>query len=299
MNKNSVPSLVVSGQRNDASSVIHITCLPESIHFRTCCTPQMCEHISLQKTIDKYLFPSQMTVACTEVLPPHHLHRLFIIRLPNGSRCILKMSPAPNILMLRHETGLLEREASILLFLADSNLPIPQALRYEAQSSSVASPFLLTSHLPGLKYSEALPYLSRIEKTSIEAQLTSIRLHISQHSSGKFGLVHDTRSRNLDGAHGSWSEAFSAMMENVLQDGEDMMVNIAYFEIRGALERSRSCLDEITEPSLVVLGLRKAENVLIDRRTNKVVGLLDLGMALWGDPAMGNIEGKTDVRSLL
>ena len=89
------------------------------------------------------------------------------------------------------------------------------------------------------------------------------------------------------------------MMESVLQDGEDMMVNIAYFEIRSVLRRLGGYLDEIVEPNLVVLGLGKPENVLIDRTTNKVVGLLDLSMAVWGDSAMGNIEGKSDARSLL
>ena len=84
-----------------------------------------------------------------------------------------------------------------------------------------------------------------------------------------------------------------------MQDGEDMMVNISYFDIRKALSGWGSYLDEITEARLVVLGLGKPENVLIERRTNEVVGLLDFGTAVWGDPAMGTSVGKSDIRSLL
>ena len=45
-------------------------------------------------------------------------------------------------------------------------------------------------------------------------------------------------------------------------------------------------LDEVREARLVVLGLGRSENVLIDRRTNGVTGLLDFGQAVWGDPAL-------------
>lgn len=89
------------------------------------------------------------------------------------------------------------------------------------------------------------------------------------------------------------------MLEDVLRDGEDMMVNIPYFKIREALSKWGSHLDGVSEAKLVVLGLDNPENVLIERRTNEVVGLLDFGMAVWGDPAMATSKGHSDIKSLL
>lgn len=300
MMKIACQTLMGPGSQDGASPFIHITpSHHNTIISRLSKAPPMSQSISFQKTINKVLIPSEMTVSCMEVLPSHHLHRLIIIHLSDTSRLIVKISPSSSTLLLRYELDLLEREAETLLFLANSNLPVPQILKYEPRSCFLDSPFLLTSYLPGLKYSEALPYLSRSEKRSIEAQLRSLRLSISQYSSSNFGLVGYPRLSRTSGAYTSWREAFTAMMESVLWDGEDVMVNIAYFEIREVLKRLGHCLDEVIEPNLVILGLGKPENVLIDRRTNKVVGLLDLCMAVWGDPAMGNIEGKTDAKSLL
>lgn len=105
---------------------------------------------------------------------------------------------------------------------------------------------------------------------------------------GKSGAIYKT-----------WREAFIAMVESVMQDGEDMKVNLSYFKIREALSKWGIYLDDITAARLVILGMERPENVLIERRTNKVVGMLDFGVAVWGDPAMGTSQGNSDIRSLL
>ena len=256
-------------------------------------------HTTFQKMIDSILLSPQLSILNVEDRSQHHLHRLIAIHLSNESQFIFKISPPSNTLLLRHERQLLQGEAAALLTLAKSTLPIPQVLKYEPDGAQLGSPFLLIDYLPGLKYSEALPYLSRSERLTIEAQLRSLHLIISQYSSPTFGLAGYVGLGRVGGEHRSWREAFTAMLESVMQDGEDMMVNISYFDIRGALSRWGGCLDEVTQAKLVVLGLGKPENVLIDRRTTEVVGLLDFGMAVWGDPAMARIEGKTDIRSLL
>ena len=82
-------------------------------------------------------------------------------------------------------------------------------------------------------------------------------------------------------------------------DGEDIMVNIPYFAIREAISRWESYLDDVTEARLVVPDLSKPENVLIDRKSNMVTGVLDFGGAVWGDVAMTKHERADDIKSLL
>ena len=275
----------------------HLTMFCPSPHLLF--PPQISKPSGLQKMINSILLPPQPSILTLEDLPKNHLHRLVAIHLSNGSQVILKISPPSNTLLLRHERYLLQGEFATLLTLAKSHLPIPQVLKYEPNDTQLGSSFLLTSYLPGLKYSEALPYLAHSEKTTIETQLRSLRMIISQHSSSSFGPVGQVRLDGMGAGRKSWREAFAAMLESVMQDGEDIMVNIPYFEIRTTLSRWGSYLDEVTEAKLVVLGLGKPENVLIKTKTNEVVGLLDFGTAVWGDPAMVTFESKTDVRSLL
>ena len=262
-------------------------------------SPQKPVPDALEKVISSIMVSPQLSIQILKELPFHHLHRLIAIQLSNGSRFILKISPPPDTLLLRHEKDLLQREAATLMLLAKRHLPIPQIFSYELNATRFGSPFLLTNDIPGRKYSEALSYLSRSDKATVEAQLRSLRAIISQYSSSTFGLVREAGLRGPDKGYESWREAFVAMLESVLQDGEDIMVNIPFYELRAALTRWGSYLDDITEAKLVILGLGNPDNVLIEAKTNEVVGLLDFSMAIWGDPAMAIYKGQTDVKSLL
>ena len=259
-------------------------------------TPQPSD---LQKTIDSILLQFQLSSAKIENLPRHHLHSLLAIHLSNHSQLVLKISPPATTLLLRHEHNCLRSEAAALTILAKSPLPLPRVLKYEPTGTLLGSPFLLTNHLPGLHYSDALPYLTTSEKLSIETQLQSLQAIISQHSCPYFGLVASVGFGKANVMYKTWREAFIAMLEDVLRDGEDMMVNISYFKIREAVSKWGSHLDGVSEAKLVVLGLDNPENVLIERRTNAVVGLLDFGTAVWGDPAMATSKGNSDIKSLL
>lgn len=101
----------------------------------------------------------------------------------------------------------------------------------------------------------------------------------------------------------SWREAFGAMVESVLMDGEDTLVALPYAEIRHVVQRMGTELDDVREAHLV-LAWADVENeqekgesqpgvgVLIDRRENGITGLVGLGGAFWGDSrcGMGNVQ---------
>lgn len=231
-----------------------------------------------------------------EVLSGRHLHNLVALNLSNGTRLVLKISPASTVLLLRHERHLLQSEAAVYTALAKSSLPIPKVLKYEHESTHLGAPFLLISRLDGVTYADVLPHLSRAEKSSIERQLNAVRTVINQYTSPTFGLAGISSRR---GTYKHWREAFVSMMDAILMDGEDMMVNIPYFQIRAALSRWETYLNEVTEARLVILDLGKPDNILIDRKFNKITGLLDFGSAVWGDPDLASAEGKSDIKSLL
>ena len=73
-------------------------------------------------------------------------------------------------------------------------------------------------------------------------------------------------------------------------DGEDMIINLPYTQIKETINVWGKQLNEVNEARLVVLGMGRKENVKIERETNDVVGLLDFGRAIWGDVAFANEE---------
>ena len=253
---------------------------------------------TLEKSLGRLFAPSIVSnFSHMEALAGCHLHQLISIHLSNGSRLFLKVGPSPSAALLRHEHYHLRSEAVAYSALAKSNLPVPTLLKYEKNSVHLGAPFMLTSRLDGVKYSDLLPHLMPSEKASIERQLRSHSSVISRYSSSRFGHLGMVAMKS--GGYKTWREAFVSMIDSIIMDAEDMIVNLAYFQIRSALSRWESCLDDVTEARLVVLGLESPENVLINRKTNEVSGLLDFGQAIWGDPGMMFANDKTDIKSLL
>ena len=75
-------------------------------------------------------------------------------------------------------------------------------------------------------------------------------------------------------------------MQAILMDGEDVLVNLPYTEIREALMMWGEWLNEVRDARLVVVGLgRKREDVRIERGSNDVVGVMGWGGAVWADEA--------------
>lgn len=225
-----------------------------------------------------------------------HLHGICKLRLSNGSRLVLKLSPSPNTVLLRHERYFLESEATTLSLLKRSSLPIPRILRYEPRDVHLGSPFLLSTHVPGDSYADALPHLTRSEGRDIELQLRSLSSTISQHKSPTFGAAALVASNK---GFSTWRESFKSMLESIMMDAEDMTINLPYHEIWEAASSVANELHDVKEARLVVLGLGRPQNVLLDRRTNDVVGLLGFGQAIWGDTAFSEPELCCDRKGLL
>lgn len=249
----------------------------------------------IQKLTQDALLTSRLTVRDMKQVP-NHLHRISEIQLSNNAKIILKASPSTTAHVLRHEADCLQSEAAVFGFLAKTNLPIPRILKYERRNLHLGSPFLLTTHLPGTRYSDVLPYLSLSERQDVELQLRSMTAYISTYTAPTFGPVAKLATGT---GFPSWREAFYLMMKTVLMDGEDKGVNLPYIEIREALIAHARSLDTVREARLVILGLGRPANMLIDRRTNDVTGLLDFGRAIWGDIGLGEPESCPGVRGLL
>ena len=242
---------------------------------------------------------SNMTVEQLEFLPSH-FHRIYAIRLSNGCTYMAKSGPSTATPSLQHERRFLQSEAAILKLFFGTNLPVPRVLSYEGRGTDGVSSFSLSTRLPGIALLEALPYLSRSKIQDINSQLYAFESYISSCTAHQFGPA---ASVALGLGSRTWREAFNSMMKSILMDGEDTGVNLPYIEIREAILNHAKSLDIVRTARLVILGFGKPQNVLIDRQTNAVTGLLDFGHAIWGDVAFAespDVSGAgVDVKGLL
>lgn len=270
---------------------------PMSMVYNNIPPPLSSSHSFIQQIIQDIFHTTRITIQQKEDLSSH-LHRISIIHLSNGCQIALKQPPPTTMPVLQHERYCLDSEAAILSHLSTADLPIPKILRCDKRSHHLGPLFLITTTLRGIPYASAVPYLTRSEREDISRQIQSLRTRINSHTSpgGTFGpaamvAVHAGLS--------TWREAFKLMMDTILMDGENMTVNLPYIEIREAMAAHSRALDGVRGARLVVLGLGKPENVMIDRRSNVVTGLLDFGQALWGDVGFGEPELCTGSRGLL
>jgi aminoglycoside phosphotransferase (APT) family kinase protein len=85
----------------------------------------------------------------------------------------------------------------------------------------------------------------------------------------------------------NWREAFAAMLDGVLADGQALNVQLpwSYEVLSERLARCFDVLNEVTTPQLVHWDLWDG-NVFVDEKTRQITGIIDFERALWGDPLM-------------
>lgn len=249
----------------------------------------------LQDMLQQTLLGHSLAVVQVDVLPGH-LHNVNIIHLSNGSYLVLKAGPSPIVPLLRHERSLLDNEAHALRILARSDLPVPRILKHDPTGTRLDSPFLLSTFVPGARFSEVQKGMAPAERAAVERQLRFLIAAIGQHVPSvpdSYGPLAVATSHQ---GYKTWREAFRWMLESVLMDAEDLLVNLPYAQIRSEVAKSDKVLDDVREARLVIPGLTEPRNILIDPSTNTITGLLDFGGALWGDWQIGVPEVAVGIK---
>lgn len=221
------------------------------------------------------------------------IHQVYLTKFADDGTIVLKCLPAGNTRLLRHERHTLNTEVKTLEMLREyTQLPVPRIIKYDEDGGLFGSPFLLMSHIPGRRLSELAPQLAATERNTIDRTLGSYVRSLSSLSATQFGMTH--RVFENKGCK-SWREAFLALLEGTLRDGEDMLVTVPYDSIRYYIARHAHVLEEVTEPRLVDLDVCRLDNILIDEHTKRVTGLVGFSNVIWGDPLLsGGIASGSD-----
>lgn len=246
----------------------------------------------IQKLVHAVFRSYKITIQQAERLRSR-VHQVYLIKLADDSPLILKCLPAGNIRLLRHERHTLDTEVKTLETLHEyTQLPVPRIIKYDDYGGLFGSPFLMMSHLPGRRLSELAPHLTVTERNAIDRTVGSYVRSLSSLSATQFGMTHRVFERK---GCNTWREAFLALLEGALRDGEDMLVTIPYDSIRYYVTKQAHILDEVTEPRLVALDVCRPDNILVDEHSKRVTALVGFSNVIWGDLLLsGGITSGSD-----
>jgi aminoglycoside phosphotransferase (APT) family kinase protein len=199
------------------------------------------------------------------------------MRLRDGRSVVLKIAPPPAVEVMTYERGAMAVElAALRLIREHTTVPVP-AVDFADQSNELCDadyffmPYVdadnlgvIRSELPAEdldSYHEALGAANR--------ELNSIR-------GPAFGPL-------VGPGDPSWRAVFTAMVEDVLRDGERRQVDLGsdYDVFRTVLAEQSGSLDDVTEPAYVEWDLWNG-NVMI--RDGAIVSIIDHERAFYGDP---------------
>ncbi|MBO3751372.1 aminoglycoside phosphotransferase family protein [Streptosporangiaceae bacterium NEAU-GS5] len=217
-----------------------------------------------------------VSVVDAEELPDGFANAVWLARLDDDRRVVVKVGPPPDLELLTYEHDLLRTEAMVYHLAERAGLPLPRLL-YAAFDDPVGGDFLIMSALGGTPWNRTR--VEPAEERAIRFELGGLlaRLHAIPGSS-----VYGYPYAGLTGRN--WREAFLVMAGAVLDDAVryDTSLPASLLDIMRLLHRNASVLEDVAMPSLIHFDLWPGNVFLTpDRRIEAVI---DHERAFWGDP---------------
>lgn len=199
--------------------------------------------------------------------------------LENG--VILKAGPMEGVKTLTYEKEILRSEVSVYGLLAQKDVPAPRVYAWDYSHSLVPCDYFFMSEVPGILWKNAEPERLARSRPKLMQQLGRIHAAIHSIPGAWFGyLKEDPRFR-----FGTWYEAFTAMVGDILYDGKADGRELPYTEIEQTVLKHRAALEQVKQPRLVDFDLW-AGNVLLREAGDgyEISGILDFERSFFGDP---------------
>ena len=200
------------------------------------------------------------------------------IDLADGRELVLKVSPSPQLRLLRYEVDLANTEIEFYRFATAAGLPVP-AVRFADADGG----YLLIDRLRGRSLEAVKSDLSAGQLERLRHDLGAICARLATVTGPAFGYPRrDGHTRS-----GSWRTSFLAFVDDILTDAVEYHRELPMPAERIAelISRHAAVLDEVSTPSLVHFDLWDGNIfVLPDGDGVTVEGIIDGERAFYGDP---------------
>ena len=197
---------------------------------------------------------------------------------------ILKLSPDPRGPVMTYENGILNTEAQFYTLARErAGLPVPDVVAMlDLGPEFGGGQALLVTELPGVPwFGSGLPGTDR---GRLRAELGRLMASMHAVTGPAFGYP----SASTGTLAPRWAEAFTAMIDAVLDDAEQYqaVLPVAPQRVRQAVAGCGNDLAAVLAPALVHFDLWEG-NILLDLTGRpRISGLIDGERAMWGDPVM-------------
>jgi len=202
---------------------------------------------------------------------------VYRLTLADGRQVALKIAPPSDVEVMTYELGAMRTElAALRLVAARTGVPVP-AIDFADLSHDLVDAdyfFMRYVHADNLDVVRTDLDPSAVEK--YQAALGVANRELNTILGPAFGPI-------TAPGHPTWRAAFTAMFQDVLDDGRRRGVELgwSYNEVRAVLTAHEHLLDDVTEPRYVEWDLWPG-NALV--RDGEIVCLIDHERALFGDP---------------
>ncbi|RPD56527.1 hypothetical protein L226DRAFT_567663 [Lentinus tigrinus ALCF2SS1-7] len=229
--------------------------------------------------------------------------KVYTLRTDDGTSYLLKVTPSASATSIPYHVNTLATEHTLLgLLSSQTDIPTPTVHALDTSESIVPYPYLLLSHPHGVPLSHARTSgkLSARQLAMLDLRTGAYlkQLH-SRVQNDWFGLP----SQEKDELY-SWQEAFTPLLEGLLDEAHRAGVELPYADLRVCLSRAIGffLFDDCEVPSLVSFtsddhstfvdfelegeGTPGGEGAEADEEEVRITSFGAFGHALWGDPLL-------------
>ncbi|SFE26574.1 Phosphotransferase enzyme family protein [Paenibacillus algorifonticola] len=202
------------------------------------------------------------------------------LTLVDGFQSVLKVAPTAVGALMRYEQDMMKTEVEVMRLVSqDRRIPVPEVYAYDQSRSLVPTDYFIMQWLEGESYNKVKESFTQEEREQIEHQLGEYNACINEFSGEKFGYY------PLNEAFASWTDAFGAMLQGVLDDATDAGVTLPAerYVIEQEVKERLPYLHAVTKPTLLHWDLWDGNIFIKDKR---ICGIIDFERAMWGDPLM-------------
>lgn len=203
------------------------------------------------------------------------------IDLRDGTPVALKIAPPAGVAVLTREHEMMRAELEAMrLVIEQTDVPVPAVLYADLSHEILDADYFFMDFIDADNFGIAAAE-GRLTRAEIEAgfrDLGRLNREINQIVGPHFGPL-------LGEGFGTWREAFGAMFEDMLRDGEAVGIDLGWHpdQLRAVVADHADVLDDVTEPRLIEVDLWGKNSMLRDGR---IVGIVDHERAIYGDPIM-------------
>ncbi|KYF66725.1 aminoglycoside phosphotransferase [Sorangium cellulosum] len=203
------------------------------------------------------------------------------IRLADGREVVLKIAPPRDAEVMLYEKNIMATEvAAMRLVRRNPAIPVPRIYHFDDAHDLCDADYFFMEKIAGDNLEHVRASLPPEAQASIDLHVGEIIREINGFTGTYFGYEGNPALRA-----DTWREAFTRIMESVLEDGvrKGVVYDHGHDEIRAAVLRHAPALEEVTTPCLVHWDVWDP-NVFV--KEGRVVGIIDFERALWADPLM-------------